>query len=390
MYTILSTFPAHASGNVGDKLLEQQAQSLIEKETGVSEFNVAFRGRDFSATVDQLNASDAIILPAFAIREPIHPNTYALTENLDEIEPPIIPLAANWSHYPGDEIGNENLQYQPETISFIRRLDEQPALDRLTTRDTYTKQILERHGFNEVTLVGDLGWYHEEYMGTSMRVPNSIDHVVMTTPHNPHFLDQAEALMDMLGDEFPDATLTCSFHSSLSQSDKKLRTLAEERGFKIVLASHDTDNIAFYDECDLHVGYRLHGHLCFLRRRLPSVLIGEDGRGNGFNATLGIGGFQATKRRFGHRPASAIRQLSNSLPGKGIEKIVQAEFDQPRIFRQAIAPADMSVPNKIRQFLQLEIQNNFSSYKEVPGLFDTTYEDAMKPFLKTLPNGTME
>jgi len=390
VYTILSTFPAHASGNVGDKLLEQQAQNLIEKETGVSEFNVAFRGRDFSATVDQLNASDAIILPAFAIREPIHPNTYALTENLDAIEPPIIPLAANWSHYPGDEIGNENLQYQPETISFIRRLDEQPALDRLTTRDSYTKQILERHGFNEVTLVGDLGWYHEEYMGTSMRVPNSIDHVVMTTPHNPHYLDQAEALMDMLGDEFPDATLTCSFHSSLSQSDKKLRTLAEERGFEIILASHDTDNIAFYDECDLHVGYQLHGHLSFLRRRLPSVLIGEDGRGNGFNTTLGIGGFQATKRRFGHRPASAIRRLSNSLPGKGVQKIVQAQFDQPRIFRQATAPADMSVPHKIRQFLQREIQNGFSSYRVVPDLFDTTYEDAMKPFLKTLPNGTMK
>ena len=390
MYTILSTFPAHASGNVGDKLLEQQAQNLIEKETGVSEFNVAFRGRDFSATVDQLNASDAIILPAFAIREPIHPNTYALTENLDAVEPPIIPLAANWSHYPGDRIGNKNLQYQPETISFIRHLDEQPALDRLTTRDSYTKQILERHGFNEVTLVGDLGWYHEEYMGTSMRVPNSIDHVVMTTPHNPHYLDQAEVLMDMLGDEFPDATLTCSFHSSLSQSDKKLRKLAEERGFEIVLASHDTDNIAFYDECDLHVGYRLHGHLSFLRRRLPSVLIGEDGRGNGFNATLGIGGFQATKRRFGHRSASAIRRLSNSLLGKGVQKIVQAQFDQPRIFRQVTAPADMSVPHKIRQFLQREIQNDFSSYRVVPDLFDTTYEDAMKPFLKTLPNGTMK
>ena len=42
MYTILSTFPPHASGNVGDKLLEEQTQRLIEKETGVSDFNIFF------------------------------------------------------------------------------------------------------------------------------------------------------------------------------------------------------------------------------------------------------------------------------------------------------------------------------------------------------------
>lgn len=385
MYTILSTFPPHASGNVGDKLLEEQAQNLIERETGVNDFNVFFRERDFSSNIDKLNESDAIILPAFAIREPLHPNTYALTEDLDSIETPIIPLAANWSHYPGDEIANRSLEYQPETVSFIKRLDIQPALDRLTTRDIYTKNILERHGFNDVTLVGDLGWYHEDYLGESMRVPHSIDHVVMTTPHNAHYLDQAEELMNMLVSEFPGATLTCSFHSSLSPADQKLRRLAEERGFEIVLASHDTKNIAFYDDCDLHVGYRLHGHISFLRRRIPSVLIGEDGRGNGFNATLGVGGFQATRRRLDHRSASLVSRFGNSLPGKAIRRISAGQLNQPNVFRQSIAPADMGVPERIRRFLRRERKDSFSSYDAVPELFDGTYENAMRPFLKTLP-----
>jgi len=81
MYTILSTYPPHASGNVGDKLLEEQAQNLIRKETGVNEFNILHREHDLTSQIDKINESDAIILPAFAIREPIHPNTYALTEN---------------------------------------------------------------------------------------------------------------------------------------------------------------------------------------------------------------------------------------------------------------------------------------------------------------------
>ena len=305
---------------------------------------------------------------------------------MDSIETPIIPLAANWSHYPGDKISNESLEYQPETLSFLRRLNEQPALDRLTTRDLYTKRILERHGFQDVELVGDLGWYHYDYMGESMRVSESIDHIVITTPHNPHYLDQAEEVIDMLIDEFPDAKFTCSFHSSLSASDKKLRQLAEDRGIETVLASHVTDNLEFYNGCDLHVGYRLHGHLSFLRRRIPSVLIGEDGRGNGFNATLGFGGFQATKHRIGPWSASVVRKLGDSLPGKGVQRILEGRLDQSSPFKQIIEPADLSVPKKIQDFLQEERQNGFSSYDAVPELFDSTYQNSMKPFLDSLPH----
>ncbi|MUV85133.1 hypothetical protein GJ631_00690 [Natronomonas sp. CBA1123] len=384
MYTILSTFPPHSSGNVGDKLLEEQVQHLIQKERGVGDFNVVFREHDFSATLDQLNASDAIILPAFAIREPLYPQVYRLAENIDEIQPPIIPLASNWSHYPGDQLGNETHEYQTETLQFLQRLANQPELDGFTTRDIYTKRILERHGF-EARLVGDLGWYHDDYLGHEMRVPDSIDHIVMTTPHNAHYVDQAEGVMDMLIERYPDATLTCSFHSRLTDSDRQLRELAKDRGFKVVLASHDTKNIEFYNDCDLHVGYRLHGHISFLRRRLPSVLIGEDGRGNGFNATLGTAGFPATQRRLGPRTAKLVQSFAGALPGKGLRKFIQHRGLSERPFHTLIAPPDPKVPEKINAFLQEEQTNGFKSYKAVPELFDETYENSMKPFLKKLP-----
>lgn len=384
MYTILSTFPPHASGNVGDKLLEEQIQHLIQKERGIDDFTVVHREHDFSATLNQLNASDAIILPAFAIREPPYPDTYRLTENLDDIEPPIIPVASNWSHYPGDKLGNNTYTYQQDTVQFLQRLSNQTELDGFTTRDVYTKNILERHGFN-ARLVGDLGWYHDDYLGSDMRVPDSIDHVVMTTPHNSHYVEQAEDVMDMLVEEFPDATITCSFHSRLSDSDRRLRAMAKERGFEVVLASHDTQNIEFYDDCDLHVGYRLHGHISFLRRRLPSVLIGEDGRGNGFNATLGTAGFPATQRRLGPRVAEGIRSFADTLAGKGLRKVIQRTGVSTQPYRELIAPPDSEIHEKIRAFLQQEQANGFKSYEVVPELFDNTYENAMKPFLQSLP-----
>jgi hypothetical protein len=95
-------FPPHASGNVGDKILEEEKQHLIQKESGINDFDIVSRGYDFSSTVDYLNGSDAIILPGFAIRDPIYSDTCRLIENLDDIEPPIIPIASGWSHYPGN------------------------------------------------------------------------------------------------------------------------------------------------------------------------------------------------------------------------------------------------------------------------------------------------
>lgn len=386
MYTLLSTFPPHTSGNVGDKLLEEQVKKLIERETGVDEFNTVFRSEDFSSRINKLNESDAIILPAFALREPIHPDTYRLTEDIDSIKTPIIPLAANWSGYPGDKVQNENRKYSAETVKFIEKLDNQDSLSHLTTRDVYTKNILQRHGFKDAELVGDLGWYHEDYLGREMRTPEEINDIVITTPHHSHYIPQAAKLMDMLDEEFSDAKITVSFHSSLSESDRELRQMAEDRGFEIVLASHDTENIEFYDECDLHVGYRLHGHISFLRRRLPSVLIGEDGRGNGFNNTSHVGGFRATKRRLNPSKANLVRKFSNSLPGIGVRKVLEGKKYARNPYQQAIAPADMNVPEKIRDFLRKEIRNDFKSYERIPELFDQTYENSMKPFLKSLPN----
>jgi len=384
MYTILSTFPPHATGNVGDKLLEKQVQHLIKRERGVDDFNIVFRSRDFASTLDQLNSSDAVILPAFAIREPIYPDTYRLTENLDDIEPSIIPIASNWSHYPGDSLSNETHEYQPETVRFLNRLASQPELDGFTTRDMYTKRILEQHGF-DARLVGDFGWYHDDYLGRNMRVPDSIDHVVMTTPHNSQYIEQAEEVMDIIVEQYPKATHTCSFHSVFSDSDKQLRAIAEDRGFKIVLASHDTSNIEFYDNCDLHIGYRLHGHISFLRRRLPSVLIGEDGRGNGFNATLGTAGFPATRRRLGPQTAKKVQSFSQTLTGRGFRKLAQRQSWSPQPYKELIAPPDLTVPEKIRQFLQQEEKSRFESYEAVPELFDKAYQNAMKPFLQSLP-----
>lgn len=42
MISLVSTWPAHASGNVGDKLLFERGKRIVEHVTGESEFQIAF------------------------------------------------------------------------------------------------------------------------------------------------------------------------------------------------------------------------------------------------------------------------------------------------------------------------------------------------------------
>jgi hypothetical protein len=58
-------------------------------------------------------------------------------------------------------------------------------------------------------------------------------------------------------------------------------------------------------------------------------------------------------------------------------------FRQP--VREAIAPPDPEVPERIRELLRDEEVNDFESYDTVPKLFDCTYDEVVTPFLKTLP-----
>ena len=56
----------------------------------------------------------------------------------------------------------------------------------------------------------------------------------------------------------------------------------------IIDISHSADGFSIYDDCDLHIGFRVHAHIYCLSMRKRSVLIEEDGRGAGVNQILGL------------------------------------------------------------------------------------------------------
>ena len=186
-------------------------------------------------------------------------------------------------------------------------------------------------------------------------------------------------MLSMLANLFPDAKKICSFHRGVGATDsytaqaderrnRKTETIAKDHGFEILDLAFSPDKLSVYDDCDLHVGYRVHGHLYFLSRRKPSLLLEEDGRGYSLSRSLNHHGIQA----FETTPLSAVTQ--RILPAS-----IRWHFP-----RTCGIQASQDAVCMTKRFLQTAIENDFSSFAGVSSVIDATYPQ-MKRFLSSLP-----
>jgi hypothetical protein len=79
-------------------------------------------------------------------------------------------------------------------------------------------------------------------------------------------------------------------------------------------AIHEADNegLSQYDDIDLHVGFRVHGHVSALKRGKYSYLLEQDGRGADYGAALAVN--MSTPCFLGGSSASArLRKLIEKL-----------------------------------------------------------------------------
>lgn len=388
MYVILTTCPQRGSRNVGDKLMEVSTKRLVEEVKGEVEFETIFREDDLTNKLDLVNRAQALLMPAFPIRDlPMYPGAYQLTEDLEQIDPPLIPIGANWNSYPGDIHDRKDIVYSEKTRHFLNYITNQ--VEQISCREYYTQRVLENHDITNTVMTGDPAWYDLESLGISMKRPSSVDKLVFTPPLSPYYLDQAKDFISMLEEKFPQAEKYCSFHladrstgsteeaeRSAAMSDKvtrknqKIRTYAQEHGFTNKQLSHDFDKLELYEDCDLHVGYECHAHIGFIRKRIPSVLVIEDARGLGFSYTLGVGGFKGYKRCQQRRDQKQLTTTSGYCTD---------------LREYGLAPAKLEVVSEVGRFIDEELNNGFRRYLGLAELLDETYRGEMEPFIKSLP-----
>jgi polysaccharide pyruvyl transferase WcaK-like protein len=282
-----------AKKNVGDFLIRERGLALLRHLRPDQEIITSERWRPLAQ--DLVALADAVVLCGGpGLQENFYPETFPLSPDIDALATPILPLALGWSGTPAG---------RPEQFSF-----DEPSRRALTSihtridwssvRDDVSLQILRTADVGEVRRSGCTAWYHLPSLGAAPAPPSTIRSVVFTPPAGSRRLFvESLRIMRLLRARYPQARRYCVFHRGLRADGETTRkevvavramaAVASSLGFEIVDAAYDLSRIDFYGDADLHVGYRVHAHLCFVSQHRPSLLISEDGRGVGQAVTLG-------------------------------------------------------------------------------------------------------
>ncbi|MFC7135322.1 MULTISPECIES: hypothetical protein [Salinibaculum] len=379
---VLSPCPRHASGNVGDQLLLESALELIEEIHGSTEFEIHWRGEDFTSRLEYLNSADAILLCGFEYPEVTDPIQYRLTEDLDKIKPPMIPLSAIHRFFPGDKKELTKQRIDTQTRSFLDRVIQNCPNEQIPVRTNWVGQVLRQNDFQTI-LTGDPAWYDPDFIGEPFHAPDEINQLVFTTPHSTLYVEQAKELLQRCSRVFPHADRTLVLHSAPNDVDRELSHAGRKSGWQTHYASHEVNNIDFYRNSDLHIGYRFHGHLAHLRWRRPSVILAEDSRAQGLNETFGTAGVRAFDPREGL--VRTLGEIHDWFPVQGIYYFFKnyGADDLLPPQQSLIAGPNPTAIDEVFEFVQEQRSNDWKAYTAVRDTIDETYKNGMKPFLKS-------
>lgn len=359
-----------AKKNIGDFLIFDRAQKLLSHFKKKKDHVILNAWESLDKYTEIINESSAVIICGGpGIKKNFYPDIYPLIKNIDDIKVPIILLGTGWSGFPGNEMDIKRFQFTKTSLEALIKIYN--SFDCISCRDNNTVKILVNNGFNSALMTGGPAWYDLRHIEKSFNIPSNIEKIVFTPAQKEIYFSQTIDIMNMLKATFPNEKLYCSLHRGLHQdkytSEKEatrinsINKIGLKLGYEIVNSAYDLDKIKFYEECDLHVGYRLHGHINFLSLRKPSFLLHEDSRGQGFSEAIGLRGVQAWEQ--------------------GIFKNVS---HMPDRLRRRTVRANSSAHQQLLDYITDEVENGFKSFDKLHMTFQQKFE-TMKKFIFKIP-----
>lgn len=315
--------------NVGDYLIAERARALLARFVDAQQLDLP-RQQPLTPHLGRLNSARAVLLcggPAYAAD--LWPGIFPLTPTLDDIHPPLVGFGLGWSGKPFKR--PQDFRFSERSHALLRRLHADGRAS--SVRDDITLGILQRAGYPGAVMTGCPVWYDLESLGRPYRHAAEVRRLVFTTPASVRLSGPTLAVMRLLARRYPRAERICAFHrgilpdrrTSWHQAAGYLAwaAAATALGYRVRDVSYDTARIAFYADCDLHVGFRVHAHLFFLSKRLASYLINEDGRGAGMAASLEQPGLDHDDPQLAARLDAQLAEHGSSA-GRPVARAVDA------------------------------------------------------------------
>lgn len=299
--------------NAGDYLIVERSKALLKHIYPSCEIEEFQRNKDLTGDLDAVNSCKVLIIAGGPGYFPgFYPRMMPLAPDLSLIKIPIFILGMGW--WAADTSPETIYAYQMDDkmLSLLQRVTADTGV--LGCRDWYSVNALRNSGLMNGMMTGCPAWYDLEALDKLSLWPEKKElahakKICVSDPGQTCNFAHMEQLVQYLRDNFSDAEIICVFHRGpkldrytdpgVADMQKELMQRLLNMGAKCRDISYGADGFQVYEDCDLHIGFRVHAHIYNLSRRNISILIEEDGRGGGVNDALGLERIMACQKAAG-------------------------------------------------------------------------------------------
>jgi hypothetical protein len=305
-YLIISTYPKSGSQNVGDKLIETSTIAAFTSQEKDAEFRVVWREEKSDQVEPSLEWCDAVVFACFAIRPKMN-KIYPLIDILLKSQKPIIVISAGTSLNITSRSGVKS-EFNSQSLETLRKIEKQCIL--FSTRGRLSQFFCEINDLKKSVYTGDVAFFDKRFNLRKFE-RKKIERNIVSDPHREDlYFNHTELLINGLHERFPNADIAFAIHGNNSPG---FIQIAKKHSLVVHECFKDPEvGLDVYDTCDLHVGFRVHGHVSALKRRKYSYLLEQDGRGVDYGLSLSpkisVPAFSVTAA------PSRVRRLFRHLP----------------------------------------------------------------------------
>lgn len=286
--------------NAGDFLIVERCKQLIKSVYPSSEIITYNRKKKMDINdIEEANNCDAIVYAGGpCVYKNLYPGIIPLTDDLNMLTTKIVTVGIGWDGTLANTEEVLNYKLNDTTKKLFERIQNDSGY--VSCRDWYTCNVLKNNDVDKIKMTGCPAWYNLEYIDSELKESKEIKKIYVSDPADiVSYAEQTVQICKYLKECFKEAEIKFVFHrgsyvvdeytsKKVAQKAGELKNRIEEMGIPCVDISYGYDGMKLYDECDLHIGYRVHAHIYNLSRRNISVLFEEDARGAGVNDALNI------------------------------------------------------------------------------------------------------
>jgi len=370
-----------SKNNAGDFLIKHRAFKLFKElrsDREIIDLN-AWEAFDKNALEIVNNARALILLGGPALQKNMYPGIYPLVQDLKTISVPITMMGVGWKSLSGDWSDTRTYDLSSTTLNLLERVEADKLL--VSVRDYHTLNVLQSHGLTNGIMTGCPATYDLNFIGSNLTEKANFNKVAFSLGvsflYSKALDDQMKKAVISTKASFPKAKFEVVFHHGTTEGFLKTPSAKKDHlhGHKKFIEWLNANNIDYvdisgsaenlinyYEQCDLHIGYRVHAHIFMNSISKPSVLIAEDGRG------------KALKDVFG----GAILNAFDSV-GKGILSKI---FRRLKIFETfSVSP---NLVTELEDVVRYEVDKGFPRIAPARSVIDSNF-GVMSDYIKNLP-----